>query len=316
MEKETKLMNGLSSLYAGVFGPILFPMIILFTLLSLVYTNAHFNSEYFTSPASLNLVEIANKEIVFPTWKIILGTLLMTVIMYCSYRLFLYERRTETTKRIHAERVEMYTSDRLNTLSKIKFHDIRNNYNRISNLVAARKFDELKTYVDESAYYFGILLNNWERQNWTLHEEFELLNAYLSAEKVLGLDATIRLIHPSILPENTRFIPDVFTTFFQNSIRTKRREEQLIFQIKVELVEHRRGSYLSISVLDNAIPSQQKDYFNESKSNSGLTLLRRRLSSEFKIRKADKERFHFEELRATPLDTGTLLTFMFPYETA
>ncbi len=229
--------------------------------------------------------------------------LLITVSVLIIFAIVVYLKNRKVKK----TRIE------LNGIAKGKIHNIKNNYSSIANLLRNKDFEKAIEYSSVSAYYFGLLVEkqDLESTKWTIANEIEVLEAFSEREQLVGKEIEIIKIFgtPEILC--IKFLPEVFTTLLDNTIKHgfRNRKDKII--MKIELAKE--NNLLSAIISDNGTPPSGP-YIRKDRPNRGLSILRNRIINEFKLKVWHwpyKDLFSVEKIN----NSGTVIKFKFPYVT-
>ena len=109
--------------------------------------------------------------------------------------------------------------------------------------------------------------------------------------------------------ETTRFETDIFTTLLHNSIKHgfKGTDRKYIFTIEA----YRVNDLIFFEIHDNGEPSELDEYLNESKDESGLKIIKRKIEMTVMPKAINYPPFIIEPIK----NRGTTIKFIFPYET-
>ena len=203
------------------------------------------------------------------------------------------------------------TRESLNTLVQSKLHNVRNNYVSFSQLIRVDQ-DRAKEYSDNSNYFFSYSLNKFNNNNWTFADEFNLLDAYFDAERMLAKNCKIEIIREveNIDIDRVLFIPEIFTTLFHNSMKYAFVEEREDYIFRVKII--RNKNVIDVQVSDNGRPKKLGKYTINSELKKGLSILQQRLIVEFLLSKKVKKiksNFVIEGIE----NKGVHIKFNFPY---
>lgn len=228
--------------------------------------------------------------------------LIGVIVVGGAFFIYLF-RISEKNKKIRNTREE------LSMLARKRFHNIRGNYNSLTALILKGDFENAQLYADACADVLSLSLNRWDwNENYSLADEWEILNAFYSAEHIRGKNVQIISDFGDLDLRSIKFMPETLTTLLHNSIRHAFKDMTSGCEFKVSV--RAKKNLLHFEVSDNGTPSKQDRYLIREKEGKGLRLLEGRIKNMFEGKKVRK---------GTPklsiaTHPGTTIKFVFPYE--
>lgn len=191
-----------------------------------------------------------------------------------------------------------------------KLHNVKNLFNGFSHIVRGHNISLAEQYAEQAAYYLGFTLKTWDwnSDDWTIYNEVKLLYAYRDLEELNGVDVIIKMDFDDIDIRRTRFMPEVFPTLLQNSVKHgfKGKDEPHLFSITAKRVD----KLIYIEIADNGLPSDRAIYLRADGPNKGLLILKKSIETVVELycgKRIAKKAFTFST------DNGTTIKITYPY---
>jgi LytS/YehU family sensor histidine kinase len=194
--------------------------------------------------------------------------------------------------------------------SQMNPHFLFNSLNSVQNLVQQNKGREAHLYLADFAGLIRKVLQNSEKEEVSLAEELEMIQQYLSLEKLrFDFDYQIN-IEPDIDPHNTLVPSMLLQPFVENAVIHGLQSKPDQRQLKIEVTREEAG--IKISIEDNGIGREAAKEMSKPKNGKSSKLMKERLEI-LQQKQGENYRLEIIDLNKTG-ETGTRVEIFIPEE--
>ena len=233
---------------------------------------------------------------------------ILILLVYYFYLRIKYKSQYDGLKFATA----VYTYQAQNT-----YHNIKDHLGNLMLLLIKKEFAKALEYANKASLYVGYAMNtaNWEAKNWSLKDELNFLYAYKEARSINLFDIDIK-VDLAFIADTSKvvFIPDLFVTLLQNSIKHGYKEDQTYRHFTINF--SRENNKLIIEVKDNGDPDDNVDFMKKHNRISGLNILNEKIWKIWMLSKTPYRKYikyDFFQVKAKK-NIGTTVKIILPYE--
>jgi hypothetical protein len=241
--------------------------------------------------------------------KIIISILLVSlltlfiIMLYWKWRVRQRFRKEEQKRRLRELELTAIRS-------QMNPHFLFNSLNSVQNLVQQNKGREAHLYLADFAGLIRKVLQNSEKEEVSLAEELEMIQQYLSLEKLrFDFDYQIN-IEPDIDPHNTLVPSMLLQPFVENAVIHGLQSKPDQRQLKIEVTREEAG--IKISIEDNGIGREAAKEMSKPKNGKSSKLMKERLEI-LQQKQGENYRLEIIDLNKTG-ETGTRVEIFIPEE--
>lgn len=230
-------------------------------------SNGHYVLEVRTSSANLEDVGILSISfrILPPFWKS--WWFLLLVALGCIFSIYLYfQLRFKRLKERSAIDLQMAELKTTALRAQMNPHFVFNSLNAIQECIVTGKVDEAYTYLSKFSRLLRLVLQQSDASEISLQEEIEVLDLYVSLEKLrFKDDLKYELqLDDELDPEEIRIPPMLIQPHLENAIWHGLRHQTGQKELKLSITEREHG-YLDVRVEDNGIGRKKSGELNASR---------------------------------------------------
>ncbi|WP_167610544.1 sensor histidine kinase [Maribellus sediminis] len=215
--------------------------------------------------------------------------LLVITLVLLLLVLFIWKWRVRQRFRKEQQRTRLRELELTAIRSQMNPHFLFNSLNSVQNLVQQNKGREAHLYLSDFAGLIRKVLNNSEKEEVSLAEELEMIQQYLSLEKLrFDFDYSL-LVDEQVDVHNTMVPSMILQPFVENAIIHGLQNKASDRQLKIEVEQN--GTELKISIEDNGIGREAAQEISKSKNGKGSKLVQERLKI---LQEKNKEKFLLE----------------------
>ncbi|WP_167610547.1 sensor histidine kinase [Maribellus sediminis] len=228
-------------------------------------------------------------------------TLILLVLILIVWKWRVRQRFRKEQQRTRLRELEL-TAIR----SQMNPHFLFNSLNSVQNLVQQNKGREAHLYLSDFAGLIRKVLNNSEKEEVSLAEELEMIQQYLSLEKLrFEFDYSL-LVDEQVDVHNTMVPSMILQPFVENAIIHGLQNKANDRQLKIEFEQN--GTELKISIEDNGIGRGAARDISKSKNGKGSKLVQERMKI---LQEKNREKY---DLKIIDLKEGTKVEIIIPDE--
>ncbi|WP_340112175.1 sensor histidine kinase [Maribellus mangrovi] len=234
--------------------------------------------------------------------------LLVITLILLVLILIVWKWRVRQRFRTEQQRTRLRELELTAIRSQMNPHFLFNSLNSVQNLVQQNKGHEAHLYLSDFAGLIRKVLNNSEKEEVSLAEELEMIQQYLSLEKLrLEFDYSL-LVDEQVDVHNTMVPSMILQPFVENAIIHGLQNKADNRQLKIEVEQN--GTELKISIEDNGIGREAAQEISKSKNGKGSKLIQERLKI---LQEKNKEKYEFKIIDLED-HSGTRVEILIPEE--
>ena len=228
---------------------------------------------------------------------------LFIIMLYWKWRVRQRFRKEEQKRRLRELELTAIRS-------QMNPHFLFNSLNSVQNLVQQNKGREAHLYLADFAGLIRKVLQNSEKEELSLAEELEMVQQYLSLEK-LRFDFDYSVFVDENIDANNTMVPSMLLQpFVENAVIHGLQSKTGNRQLKIEVIREETG--IKISIEDNGIGREAAKEISRTKNGKGSKLMKERLEI---LKQKQGEHYHLEIIDVNKEgETGTRVEIYIPEE--
>ena len=265
-----------------------------------------YNDEAGTKTSGFRIIRYAEKEKAESTNSGLIIIILLSII-FCMIIVFIgWKWRVRQRFRKEEQNRKLRELELTAIRSQMNPHFLFNALNSVQNLVQQNKGREAHLYLADFAGLIRKVLNNSEKEEVSLAEELEMIEQYLTLEKLrFEFDFEIK-VAAEIDHYNTLIPSMLLQPFVENAVIHGLQNKQGDKQLSVEVMKAESG--VQISIEDNGIGRAAAKELTKAKNGKGTKLMKERLEI---LQEKQGEKY---SLNIIDLEIGTRVEILIPEE--